>query len=189
LVHSDLSVVDSQGQVLSPRLTHYQGLLPHRDNFLDLLSRNCITGCTMLMTPALARIGTPIPDEVMMHDWWLALVASLCGRISFIDRSLVAYRQHDRNTVGAKPLQTASLLTKLYQLLCPEIDRLLRRRAQQAGHLLQRYPDRLSYYQKIACRLMYWQRFDSVSMRLVMVCGFKYLRWRAALRWRASAGA
>ena len=39
---------------------------------------------------------------VVMHDWWLALVAAAFGTLIFLDTPLVHYRQHDANTIGAK---------------------------------------------------------------------------------------
>ena len=37
-----------------------------------------------------------------MHDWWLGLVASICGKIIAEPAALVDYRQHGTNTLGAK---------------------------------------------------------------------------------------
>ena len=37
-----------------------------------------------------------------MHDWWVALVASAFGQISFVDKATIKYRQHAANSIGAK---------------------------------------------------------------------------------------
>jgi hypothetical protein len=36
-----------------------------------------------------------------MHDWWMALVASAFGRIGFLDKPTIRYRQHTENQIGA----------------------------------------------------------------------------------------
>jgi len=40
---------------------------------------------------------------VLMHDWWLALLAVSAGRVAYIEQPLVQYRQHGENVVGAEP--------------------------------------------------------------------------------------
>jgi hypothetical protein len=63
---------------------------------------NTVTGCTALINRALLHKALPVPADAVMHDWWLSLVASCFGQLLFVDKSLVQYRQHDRNTLGAR---------------------------------------------------------------------------------------
>jgi len=67
-----------------------------------LLTQNFVTGCTVLVNRRLLDIALPIPEEALMHDWWLALCAAVFGHIGFVDKPLVKYRQHGNNEVGAK---------------------------------------------------------------------------------------
>ena len=41
-------------------------------------------------------------DQVLMHDWWFALIAAACGKIGFVPHATIQYRQHGDNSVGAK---------------------------------------------------------------------------------------
>ncbi len=102
LVHSDLQVVSADKQVLGESLIRYQGLEIERNRFANLVISNLITGCTALINEPLARKALPVPADAIMHDWWLGLVASAFGKVVFIDRPLVHYRQHGANTIGAK---------------------------------------------------------------------------------------
>ena len=68
------------------------------------------------MNQALLHRATPIPAEALMHDWWLALVASASGSISLLPDANVLYRQHAGNVVGARG---AGLLAMLGRLLHP----------------------------------------------------------------------
>lgn len=55
----------------------------------------------MLMNAALLRLVLPIPQGVMMHDWWIALAAATFGIIDCVDEALILYRQHGGNEMGA----------------------------------------------------------------------------------------
>lgn len=66
-----------------------------------LLSRNVIVGASMAFRAELAAKALPIPD-VYMHDEWLALVASLVGRIQVVASPLGFYRLHKNQTVGSQ---------------------------------------------------------------------------------------
>lgn len=102
LVHSDLRVVDDQGQVIAPSMAAYQGLRPDRDSFAAQLISNTVTGCTAMMNRALMERSTPVPPECIMHDWWISLVASAFGKRTYLQQAMLDYRQHATNTIGAK---------------------------------------------------------------------------------------
>ncbi len=103
LIHSDMTVVDRELQTISPSFMQYQAIRHEAGSPLKvLLAQNFIAGCTMLVNRRLLDIALPIPEETLMHDWWLALCAAVFGYIGFIDKPLVKYRQHAGNEVGAK---------------------------------------------------------------------------------------
>lgn len=101
LVHSDLVVCDVFDRVLAPSLWRFQRLDPNVCQFSRILVQNNITGCTMMINKALQKLAFPVPSQAVMHDWWLALVASAAGKIGFVSSPLVRYRQHERNQLGA----------------------------------------------------------------------------------------
>ena len=116
LVHTDLNLIDTNGHSLGRTYFEKQGLKPQRSGLDDLLLTNVVTGCTVLMNRALLHRATPIPAEALMHDWWLALVASATGSISLLPDANVLYRQHAGNVVGARG---AGVLAMLGRLLHP----------------------------------------------------------------------
>ncbi|SUB70555.1 putative glycosyl transferase [Pluralibacter gergoviae] len=102
LVHSDLVVTN---ELLIPKkisMFNYQGL-NRNANFKELLVTNSVTGCVMACNKKLIKIAkqSKIQNSIM-HDWYIALLASACGDIKFIDEPLILYRQHSNNQVGAK---------------------------------------------------------------------------------------
>ncbi|MGV0920649.1 glycosyltransferase [Empedobacter falsenii] len=57
-------------------------------------------GCTMLLNRALLALAQPIPQESVMHDWWILLVASNFGKVKYLETPLMNYRQHNNNVCG-----------------------------------------------------------------------------------------
>jgi len=105
LIHSDLEVVSAASKSISNSFMHYQGIYHEPSYPLKvLLVQNFVTGCTVLINRHLLEIALPIPKEAIMHDWWLALCAAAFGRIEYIDETLVKYRQHGQNVIGAKSI-------------------------------------------------------------------------------------
>lgn len=102
LVHTDATVVNAGLAPISPSLWNYQKCDPESGAALKrLLLQNVATGCTVMINRALRDRGVPIPAGVMMHDWWLTLVASAFGRIGHVPKPTLLYRQHGRNESGA----------------------------------------------------------------------------------------
>lgn len=103
LVHSDLVVVDADLRPLAPSfLTRLTAGRTDCHAFRRLLMENVVTGCATMVNRALVQRALPVPPEAWMHDWWLALVAAAFGVIDAVDEPLVLYRQHGRNTLGAR---------------------------------------------------------------------------------------
>ena len=101
LVHSDLSVTDQDANILHSSLARYQKIAVNDNRFSHYLVENNITGNTVMINRAFQELLSYIPDECVMHDWWLGLLASCFGKISYIDRPMTLYRQHEGNQVGA----------------------------------------------------------------------------------------
>lgn len=111
LVHSDLEVIDRDGKCIAESFVAYQGLHIDRGNLVNIALSNLVTGCTAIINEELANKALPMPNDAIMHDWWLAVTAAAFGAREFIDQPLVRYRQHDANTIGAqqfKPPQSVA---------------------------------------------------------------------------------
>jgi glycosyltransferase involved in cell wall biosynthesis len=104
LVYSDCTVVDRDGAALAGSFNRYAGIRepPAHDALRALVRYNPIPGNTMLFNRRLLELAFPLPPEAWLHDWWTALVASALGAIGHVPHPLVAYRQHGRNTIGAR---------------------------------------------------------------------------------------
>ncbi len=112
LVHTDLKVVDENLDIISDSLLKMQNLDSGRDKLNNLLVQNVVTGCTVMVNKKLLEYIKTIPKYAVMHDWWMALIASSLGKIVFIEKPTVLYRQHKYNDVGAKDVKSANYILK-----------------------------------------------------------------------------
>jgi len=101
LVHCDLVVVNEVLLPTASSFVNYSRLSPTTAGLGVLLCQNQVTGCACVINRALLELACPVPPNVLMHDWWLALLASSTGKIGFVPRQLVNYRQHSGNVLGA----------------------------------------------------------------------------------------
>jgi len=145
LVHTDLEVTDEKLRVLDESFWHYGYIDPHRDSFNRLLMQNVVTGCTVMINRKLASLALPIPEDAVMHDWWIGLVASRFGKIGIVEEATVKYRQHGGNSIGAKGYNALSALLKFYKAFTGNELYLkhLRMNIGQAEAFLRRYREEL----------------------------------------------
>ena len=70
------------------------------------LTENTVTGGVAMINHALAELWTgQEAHELLMHDWYLALLASAFGKLVYIDKPTELYRQHSSNVLGARTLR------------------------------------------------------------------------------------
>lgn len=100
LVYTDLKVVDRNLDIISDSMIRSQS--HHANTSLrQELTENTVTGGTMLINHALAESWNQT-EGILMHDWYLALLAAALGKLIYIDVPTELYRQHDSNVLGAR---------------------------------------------------------------------------------------
>ena len=113
LVHGDVEVIDENGNINADSMFEMSHI--NADSKLpQILIQNHVTGCTMMCNKKLiAGISEYASSEyIIMHDYLAALYASVFGKIEVIKKSLLSYRQHSGNSVGAKNNNNAVYLLK-----------------------------------------------------------------------------
>jgi len=108
LVHTDLSVVNQDLNILHNSFKHATKRDYDRMQYRHIVTINNVTGCTAMYNRALANLLVQKPSYTMMHDWWLQLVAASLGKIDHVDEPTMLYRQHEKNTLGAKNVRSLS---------------------------------------------------------------------------------
>jgi glycosyltransferase involved in cell wall biosynthesis len=102
LVHTDLTVVDENLDIISPSFMMMNKARFERNKLNDLVIQNILTGCSIMYNRALADlILNDEPEYMFMHDWWLALIAGAFGKIDVYFGQTALYRQHECNVFGA----------------------------------------------------------------------------------------
>ncbi len=103
-VYSDLVVVNEELGVIGPSFMRQIVARPERCTLGSLLVENSAPGCAMLFNHNLrerfAEYEGPL-DDVIMHDWWIALLAKVFGYLTYVPEPLVQYRQHGNNSLGS----------------------------------------------------------------------------------------
>lgn len=111
LVHTDLTVVDQNKNVIEDSMIKKQKIDPYRTKPNQMIVQNTVTGCTMAINRALADI-IKIPQGQPVHDWYIAVIAALFGKIKFIPQSTILYRQHSDNYCGSVDMESADYILK-----------------------------------------------------------------------------
>ena len=109
LVHTDLTVVDESKKTIRSSMIRSQHINVKRNRLNELIVQNIVTGCTMAINKSLADI-LKAPDNIPVHDWWIAVSAAIYGQIKFIDEQTVYYRQHGDNQCGAQDMDSTEYL-------------------------------------------------------------------------------
>jgi len=143
LIHTDLRVVDGNLNEISPSFCRLSNLNGNKISLNNLLVQNVVTGCTVMLNKSLAELADLKTDSrVMMHDWWLAILAAACGKIDFLDEATIDYRQHGNNSVGAS--DNHSLVNIFNKIKSNKMRKTLKNAAIQAGLFLECFEDVLS---------------------------------------------
>ncbi|MBU0673644.1 MAG: glycosyltransferase family 2 protein [Proteobacteria bacterium] len=138
LVHSDLVVVDENLEIIGKSFWKFQHVSPKKNRINRLLMQNFIPGCTMLMNRKLLEKALPVHPGAIMHDWWVALVASVFGKIYYLNEATILYRQHGTNVTDTVRFGLSYLARKLFA------ERNISRNFQQAHGFLETFKSELS---------------------------------------------
>lgn len=139
LVFTDLKVVDVNLNLISESMDKYQKLDCYDTSIKRVFIQNMCIGCTMMINRVLRdrMIKTEKTDDVIMHDWWAALIAAEFGQMYFVDEPQILYRQHEDNCIGARRWGIKYVLGQSFQK--KEIDRSLRNKEKQALYFSELY--------------------------------------------------
>lgn len=111
-VFTDAKVVDENLNVLEESFHKSSKLDTTRLDLPHMLMENKIMGCTMMLNRALIKKMNQFPKKVRMHDWWAAIVAAAFGRIIYLDKPTMLYRQHTANVIGSVRFSIKTIINK-----------------------------------------------------------------------------
>ena len=116
-------------------------------NSIEILSRNMLSGCTMVFSRKLfgelIKIEHRPSAELLnnrIHDVWVAMIASLYGEIYYDTNSYIRYRQHENNVVGA---YTEGVIYDIKQKISKLLDSKQRNgRSKLAFEIVNKFPEK-----------------------------------------------
>ena len=95
---SNKILVDKELNPIHSEIDYTKEMFP---SFGNALVQNICTGCTCVFNKKLYEsIKNNIPNKIIMHDWWLYLVATAFGKVIYDKKSYILYRQHEGNVHG-----------------------------------------------------------------------------------------
>lgn len=184
LVFSDQIVTDERLNPIAPSLMRYQKQYCKAFDYRSILMQNVVTGGAMMINRALADWALQCVDlsQIIMHDWWMAAVAARFGQIVYIDEPLGDYRQHRKNSVGAKDVNSAGYMLNRLSQIDALRDSILLKKA-QAAVFEQTYRDRLhaedrDFLRGFACKHsgpLFYARYWKQIHGLCRLAGFALL--------------
>ena len=138
LVFTDAVVTDADGKEISPSFIEQNKLNPYAVSTARILTENKCIGCTSMMNEELVCRLTEVPEQARYHDWWMALLATSFGRMSYLNRKTLSYCQHGGNVVGVQKF-TSYVKDRLFSL--KKQKEMLLATQQQAAEFLAIYGD------------------------------------------------
>jgi glycosyltransferase involved in cell wall biosynthesis len=115
LFHSDLRVVNGEKKILFNSFFQMRGYSFSNNRSVDImLGRSGIMGNSMVINKVLKDKVLPFPKELVVHDYWIALVNELFGQRITLDEPLLDYRIHDSNCSNSIKKITENKLLKYF---------------------------------------------------------------------------
>jgi len=160
LVHTDLCVVDENLNLISRSMWKMQKINPQFKSLNRLLIQNNVTGCASMINKKLVEMSKQFSYGIIIHDWWIALIASCFGEIEYINNPMILYRQHNYNEVGAVGYNLNYIYKEFIKR--ESLKENLKKYRKQAEMLLTEFQDNLRDDQKIL--LEKFSNIDSMNM-------------------------
>lgn len=156
-IHSDAFLINNDSGIISESYSQYSSKLTMPESMYDLAFNGCVTGCTALFSRELLNDLLPFPQNLDVHDRWIGALAFSKGRLKYIDKSLIKYRQHENNNIGAANVNLnlskmiLNWFSKNRKILFKKnsnFENVYRRHHAFVGILLERFPSNFSYEEK-----------------------------------------
>ena len=178
LVHTDLRVVDEQLSELNPGFHKYMNLETGGKLNRELI-QNQVTGCTVMINKALKEYVAQVTDVelIVMHDHWLALIALVFGKMSYLNKATIDYRQHGNNSVGAQNARSISYMWHRLLRGKNKFRQDMRDSCNQAGYFVQLYVSCIKNKKVIKLLNKYAHLYEENKI-IRILCFFRHGLWK-----------
>ncbi|MDD3569496.1 MAG: glycosyltransferase family 2 protein [Lachnospiraceae bacterium] len=172
LVHSDLKIVDDNLNIIAPSFKKFMYADYNKTCLNNLLIQNIVTGCTVMYNRALGELIIKPEGYMVMHDWWLAIIAAAFGSIHHVNEPTILYRQHNNNSVGVRNMRSLKFII-LYMVKFKTIKRALTDTYRQAEAFYKSYKELLNVRQKKLLKTYYMLPKKSKAVKIYNIFKIK----------------
>ena len=115
LFHSDLRVINGEKKILFNSFFQMRGYsFPNNRSVDIMLGRSGIMGNSMVINKVLKDKVLPFPKDLVVHDYWIALINELFGERVTFEKPLLDYRIHNNNSSNSLEKITENKLLKFF---------------------------------------------------------------------------
>ena len=106
----DLEVVDENLKTMYKSFNKYMLLDRKIKKYINSYKinylYNCVTGCTTLVKSKWIEKILPIPSrsKYVPHDYWIGIMVALEGKLAYLEKPYIKYRQHGNNQIGTNKI-------------------------------------------------------------------------------------
>mgnify|MGYP000173063091 CR=1 FL=1 len=101
LIHTDQVIIDEKGKILSDSSTVYFRKIIEFSSVEEIAFRGGLHGCTMLLNKKMLQLLKKIKiwecQKLVYHDWSIAIIAFMKGKVFYLDEKTMRYRIHQKN--------------------------------------------------------------------------------------------
>lgn len=117
IFHSDLIPVDGKLNQISDSMWKYAKIQPELMHKRNYVMTSCyITGCTLAFNNSAKLLIPPMPENAIMHDWWIGIHAVLKNmKIISYPKATMLYRLHGNNTAGISKISFLPYLRYMFK--------------------------------------------------------------------------
>lgn len=112
LVHCNSLVCDEKLEVIKEKFIDSK--IAKKNNSNIYFFEYIVQGSTSMVNKKMIKESLPFLKNVTLHDRYFHLLSQFLGTRIFIDESLVKYRQHERNEIGANRSIIKKIMSKKY---------------------------------------------------------------------------
>jgi glycosyltransferase involved in cell wall biosynthesis len=110
LIVCKCNIIDATGNIVKNSNCKDFTFLNHA--LLWNLLQNPYRGCCMAFQKNILDFALPFPENTVMHDIWIGLLAQFNGKCLYYNKPLINYRRHDSNIT--KDISPYSLYYRIY---------------------------------------------------------------------------
>jgi glycosyltransferase involved in cell wall biosynthesis len=143
-IFTDLIMIDEENDIIQNSFFQYFNIKCNNYLFLDILFDNIITGCTLLINKRMIEELLKMPDNILMHDYWVALICFSIGEVGVCNQPTILYRVHKKSITSKNKKNILQLIFHYFN----NFDKLLDKKNIQSHLFAEIYNSQLSVSDK-----------------------------------------